>query len=237
MPAAAEIFRALGALCEPPEPAHARLAAALGLPPPPDAAAFTEVFVFQLVPYAAPYLSPDGMLGGEAGDRVAGFWRALQLRPPAEPDHLAALLGLYAPLGGTMAPSTPCPAVGAPAHLGAHLHRRDGRTPVPVPPGMGAAAAASAPGGNAGAGTTTGGPAAPAGRAGTARSRIEGLPPGAASTGAQRAAHHPQRPRERRLGHRPRHTGRRAGLYAGRPPRAGPHSHLRMADAACRLVG
>jgi len=49
MPAAAEIFRALGALCEPPEPAHARLAAALGLPPPPDAAAFTEVFVFQLV--------------------------------------------------------------------------------------------------------------------------------------------------------------------------------------------
>lgn len=99
MPAAAEIFRALGALCEPPEPAHARLAAALGLPPPPDAAAFTEVFVFQLVPYAAPYLSPDGMLGGEAGDRVAGFWRALQLRPPAEPDHLAALLGLYAALG------------------------------------------------------------------------------------------------------------------------------------------
>ena len=94
-----EVFRALGALCEPPEPAHARLAAALGLPPPTDAAAFTEVFVFQLVPYAAPYLSPDGMLGGEAGDRVAGFWRALRLTPPAEPDHLAALLGLYAALG------------------------------------------------------------------------------------------------------------------------------------------
>ena len=99
MPATAEVFRALGALCEAPDPAHAGLAAALGLPPPPDAAAFTEVFVFQLVPYAAPYLSPDGMLGGEAGDRVAGFWRALQLRPPAEPDHLAALLGLYAALG------------------------------------------------------------------------------------------------------------------------------------------
>jgi len=99
MPGRPDLFRALGALCEPPDPAHARLAAALGLPPPPDAATFTEVFVFQLVPYAAPYLSPDGMLGGEAADRVAGFWRALRLTPPAEPDHLAALLGLYAALG------------------------------------------------------------------------------------------------------------------------------------------
>jgi TorA maturation chaperone TorD len=99
MPVSPEVFRALGALCEPPEPAHAGLAAALGLPVPPDAAAFTDAFVFQLVPYAAPYLSPDGMLGGEAADRVAGFWRALQLTPPSEPDHLAALLGLYAALG------------------------------------------------------------------------------------------------------------------------------------------
>jgi TorA maturation chaperone TorD len=94
-----DLFRALGVLCEPPDHAHARLAAAIGLPPALDAATFTEVFVFQLVPYAAPYLSPDGMLGGEAADRVAGFWRALQLTPPAEPDHLAALLGLYAALG------------------------------------------------------------------------------------------------------------------------------------------
>ena len=99
MPVSPEVFRALGALCEPPDPAHAGLAGALGLPVPPDAATFTDVFVFQLVPYAAPYLSPDGMLGGEAADRVAGFWRALQLTPPAEPDHLAALLGLYAALG------------------------------------------------------------------------------------------------------------------------------------------
>lgn len=99
MPVSPEVFRALGALCEPPEPAHAGLAAALRLPPPPDAATFTDVFVFQLVPYAAPYLSHDGMLGGDAADRVAGFWRALLLSPPAEPDHLAALLGLYAALG------------------------------------------------------------------------------------------------------------------------------------------
>ena len=99
MPGGPDLFRALGALCEPPDQAHARLAAALGLPPPPDAATFTEVLVFQLVPYAGPYLNPDGMLGGEAADRVAGFWRALRLDPPAEPDHLAALLGLYAALG------------------------------------------------------------------------------------------------------------------------------------------
>jgi hypothetical protein len=36
------------------------------------------------------------MLGGEARDRIAGFWRALGLLPPKEPDHLAALLSLYA---------------------------------------------------------------------------------------------------------------------------------------------
>ncbi len=99
MTASPEVFRALGALCERPDPAHAGLAAALGLPAPPGADAFTEVFVFQLIPYAAAYLSPDGMLGGEAADRVAGFWRALRLAQPAEPDHLAALLGLYAALG------------------------------------------------------------------------------------------------------------------------------------------
>ena len=38
------------------------------------------------------------MLGGEARDRVAGFWRALGMTPPPEPDHLGALLGLMAAL-------------------------------------------------------------------------------------------------------------------------------------------
>ncbi len=98
MPTSPDLFRALGVMCEPPEPVHSRLAIALGLPPPADTADYTDMFVFQLMPYAAAYLSPDGMLSGEAGDRVAGFWRALQLTPPAEPDHLAALLGLYAAL-------------------------------------------------------------------------------------------------------------------------------------------
>jgi TorA maturation chaperone TorD len=99
MPVAPELFRALGSLCEPPESAHQRILAALGLPGHADPADHTELFVFQLVPYASVYLGPEGMLGGEAADRVAGFWRALRLAPPPEPDHLASLLGLYATLG------------------------------------------------------------------------------------------------------------------------------------------
>ncbi len=99
MPAAPDLFRALGVLCEPPEPAHARIANALSLPGRADPADHTELFGLQLVPYASVYLGAEGMLGGEAADRVAGFWRALRLDPPPEPDHLAALLGLYATLG------------------------------------------------------------------------------------------------------------------------------------------
>ncbi len=82
---------------EPPGPAQARAAEALELPVP-GKAEHTEVFVLQLYPYASVYLGAEGMLGGEARDRVAGFWRALRLQPPPEPDHLAALLSLYAGL-------------------------------------------------------------------------------------------------------------------------------------------
>jgi len=79
-------------------PGHERIAEALGLPGKPDAAEHAAVFLFQSYPYASVHLGPEGMLGGEARDRVAGFWRAVGLVPPAEPDHLAALLGLYATL-------------------------------------------------------------------------------------------------------------------------------------------
>jgi hypothetical protein len=58
----------------------------------------TELFVHQLPPYASIYLDPQGKIGGDARDRVAGFWRAVGLTPPAEPDHLASLLGLWAGL-------------------------------------------------------------------------------------------------------------------------------------------
>lgn len=93
-----ELFRALGALCEPPSPAHRPLAEALQLRGDPRGDDYAELFLFQLYPYASVYLGEEGQLGGEARDRVAGFWRALGFVPPAEPDHLAALLGLYASL-------------------------------------------------------------------------------------------------------------------------------------------
>lgn len=93
----AELFRALGVLAEPPGAEHGRLADLLRLPEP-DGTDWTEAFVVQLVPYASVYLGADGMLGGAAADRVAGFWRALRMSPPADPDHLASMLGLYAAL-------------------------------------------------------------------------------------------------------------------------------------------
>lgn len=92
-----ELLRALAALAEPPTDHTVRLAVLLGLETPTPAA-YTDTFVFQQVPYASAYLNADGMIGGEARDRVAGFWRALGLTPPPEPDHLATVLGAYAGL-------------------------------------------------------------------------------------------------------------------------------------------
>lgn len=94
----AELFRALGSLCEPPSPVSRDLGTALSLPGEATDHDHTDMFLFQLYPYSSVYLGAEGMLGGEARDRVAGFWRALGLRPPAEPDHLTALLALYAGL-------------------------------------------------------------------------------------------------------------------------------------------
>lgn len=96
-----ELFRALALLAEPPRKESARVAAALDLGQLPSESLYTETFVFQLYPYASVYLGPEGMMGGEARDRVAGFWRALQLTPPAEPDHLSVMLALYAELAAS----------------------------------------------------------------------------------------------------------------------------------------
>ncbi len=85
-----------GPVAGPPDPEVCRL---LELPPPPGAAAHTDVFVLETHPYASVHLGAEGMIGGDAGDRVAGFWRALGLVPPAEPDELGTLLALYARLG------------------------------------------------------------------------------------------------------------------------------------------
>lgn len=93
-----ELFRALGALCEPPTDESVEICRLLELGGPPDPGDYEDLFLFQLYPYASVYLGPEGKVGGEARDRVAGFWRALELDPPAEPDHLALMLGLYARL-------------------------------------------------------------------------------------------------------------------------------------------
>jgi TorA maturation chaperone TorD len=92
-----ELLRALGAVADSPQ-AAAAACAALGLAAP-SAAGHTEVFMLNCPPHASVYLGAEGGLGGEAADRAAGFWRALGLTPPAEPDHLSALLSLYASLG------------------------------------------------------------------------------------------------------------------------------------------
>jgi len=92
-----ELLLGLGAVAG--DPADARtVLAAVGLPPCSNAE-HTEVFVLNCSPYAAAYLGAEGALGGDAADRVAGFWRALGAEPPAEPDHLTSLLALYAALG------------------------------------------------------------------------------------------------------------------------------------------
>lgn len=94
-----ELLRALSIFVEPLEREHARVAGLLGLGDGIDGSAYAELFVFQLSPNASIYLGSEGWMGGEARERIAGFWRAVGRAPPAEPDHLGLLLSLYASLG------------------------------------------------------------------------------------------------------------------------------------------
>jgi hypothetical protein len=96
--ARAELAMALARLLETPGPAHVQLAEALGLPGAPGPAAHAEATVLSCHPYASVYLGAEGMRGGEAADRVAGFWRALGGAPGPDADHLGALLELSAEL-------------------------------------------------------------------------------------------------------------------------------------------
>jgi len=93
-----DLVRCLGVLAEPPDADAARIVAALELPAVPPGWEYSALFLEQLYPYASVYLDATGMLGGEARDRIAGFWRALGESPPTEPDHLGTLLGAYANL-------------------------------------------------------------------------------------------------------------------------------------------
>jgi TorA maturation chaperone TorD len=94
-----ELLRALAVLAEPPREETTALAHLLKLGRAPSATEYSDLFLFQLYPYASVYLGAEGMLGGEAGDRVAGFWLAIGQTVPDEHDHVATLLGLYARLG------------------------------------------------------------------------------------------------------------------------------------------
>ncbi|HYW05029.1 MAG TPA: molecular chaperone TorD family protein [Gammaproteobacteria bacterium] len=100
MKAAAELVRGLAVLSERPRREDSPIATALELPVPESLeawqAAHTATFLQQCPPYASIYLGEAGALGGPVRDRVAGLWRALGLRAPGEPDHLATLLALYA---------------------------------------------------------------------------------------------------------------------------------------------
>ena len=93
-----EIFKTLGALVEAPDPNLTAAAEAMELGTMPSPAEHSDLFVFQLYPYASVYLGPEGMVGGEARDRIAGFWRAMGQEAPEEPDHLAVLLSTYSEL-------------------------------------------------------------------------------------------------------------------------------------------
>ena len=93
-----ELLRSLGSLIEPPSQETRRLADLLELDPLPEATEHTDLFLLQLYPFASVYLGSEGQLGGEARDRIAGFWRALDLSPPPEPDHLTVLLAFYSQL-------------------------------------------------------------------------------------------------------------------------------------------
>ncbi|MCP4202410.1 MAG: hypothetical protein GY769_10820 [bacterium] len=93
-----EIFRLLALIAETPGAALEKAATVLELGAPPSEVEHTDLFDFQLYPYASVYLGGEGMMGGEARDRIAGFWRALGETPPSEPDHLTVLLAAYAEL-------------------------------------------------------------------------------------------------------------------------------------------
>lgn len=93
-----ELFRALGSLLEAPCPKNKLIGHVLEFGTVPDESTHTDLFLFQLYPYASVFLGDEGRIGGEAQDRVAGFWRAMQSDPPKEPDHLATLLAAYSQL-------------------------------------------------------------------------------------------------------------------------------------------
>lgn len=121
------LLRALAAVAEGPAAVTPALIAALELSRAPTAAEHTDLLTFQLHPSASVHLGPEGMLGGDARDRIAGFLRALDVTPPAEPDHLVALLHAYADLCDLAAAGAPRADHAATVLLHEHLGSWVGR--------------------------------------------------------------------------------------------------------------
>jgi hypothetical protein len=90
------LFPSLGELIEAPGAEHGRVAKLLGLPGEPTRKDYTYLFVIQLFPYASVYLSSNGMAGGRVREDAADYFRLVDAKMPAEPDHIAALLKWYA---------------------------------------------------------------------------------------------------------------------------------------------
>ncbi len=53
-----------------------------------------QLFVKELPPFASIYLSSEGNIGGASRSVIAGFYSALGIPTPSDPDHLASLLRL-----------------------------------------------------------------------------------------------------------------------------------------------
>lgn len=55
-----------------------------------------QLFIKELPPFASIYLSSDGNLGGSSRATIAGYFTALDIPIPSDPDHISALLVLLA---------------------------------------------------------------------------------------------------------------------------------------------
>ncbi|NNN14072.1 MAG: hypothetical protein HKL81_10050 [Acidimicrobiaceae bacterium] len=56
--------------------------------------AINALLVSELPPFASIYLSLDGNIGGESQAEIAGFYRAISVKVPPNPDYLSSLLYL-----------------------------------------------------------------------------------------------------------------------------------------------
>ena len=62
--------------------------------------AICALLVGELPPFASIYLSSDGNIGGEAQAEIAGFYSAISVPPPPNPDYLSSMLYLLGQIIG-----------------------------------------------------------------------------------------------------------------------------------------